>query len=394
MRIPNPRVALTAVLSLDPALLEEDEQKDEIITTDSWEFLAGQTNLLAPLAKDPYVPVDPVLPLSRIVSSAPTQTSRTKPGRRICRHIFPCGSPLDIRMRYTPLEPADDTISAEIVVLSVDLSVTQHTGTSVLVKDIKVEVGGGTVTPLQEPHPTVLRRYDVLTLLFRYERYGKDEGRKTISITATMVPLLSDSEEMSPHITSLWNKVLDIPGSRPPSSQFPTPAQRVISQSLSPPGSARQSPKPSITGKPGNFSAYGRTLTSIDSPTRPVSVHSVSESPNLSITVQVPSKGVNPNDEFTVDIQIVNRANRPIKLVLQVDSGRAQFRTQSRVSRIDKLLPQVPVSASLIPPTDATGNNISAEIEAREFFLRQLELQKGKPIIALTVETMIGFIVP
>jgi hypothetical protein len=384
---------VTAILSLNPASFEEETQQDEIITADSWGFLAGRTNLLASLANDPNVPADPVLPLSRIVSSAPAQTPRTKPGRRICRHIFPCGSPLDIRMRYTPLEPDDDSVSTEVVLLSVDLGVTQHAEASVLIKDIKVEMGGGTVTPLQEPQRTVLRRYDVLTLLFRYERHGGDGGRKTVSIHSTMVPLLSESEELSPHITSLWNKVLDVPSLSPPLSQYSAPTQRAVSQALSPPGSARHSPKPSVTGKPRSATAYGRAPTNTDSPTRPMSINSISEAPNLSITVQVPPQGVNPNEEFTVDIQTVNRANRPIKLALQVDSGQAHFRTQSRVSRAEKLLPQVPMSSSPAPPIDPAANNVPTEIEAREFFVRELEARKGKPIIALTVESIIGSII-
>ena len=389
-RIPNPRVALTATLSLNPASIQE-EPKDELITTDSWNFLAGQTNLLASLANDPSASVAPDLPLSRLVSLTPTQTTRAKPGRRICRHIFPCGSPLDIRMRYNPLEPDDNSISTEIVLLSVDLSVTPHAGADVLVKDVKVEMGGGKVTPLQEIQDTLLKRYDMLTLLFRYERYGGEGGRKMVSTSATMIPLLSDSEESSPIITSLWNKILDIPNLSPSLSQITAPTQRTASQIVAPSNSSRHSPKSSITGKSRGIStAHGRVQTLNDSPLRPMSSATTStEVPNLSITVKVPSKGVAPNEEFTVDIQVVNRANRPIKLALHVDSGQSHFRSQPRVSRTDKVLPRVPVSASSVQPTEAAGTNFT-EIEAQEYFLRQQESRKGKPILALTVEGKIG----
>lgn len=391
-RITNPRVALTAILSLSPTTVENHEPKDEVITAESWKFLSGQTNLLAPLANDPTTTVDPVLPLSRIISAGPTHANRTKPGRRICRHIFPCGSPLDIRMRYNPLEPDDNNIaSAEIVLLSVDLSVTPHANASVLVKNIKVEMGGGTIAPLQDVKEATLRRYDVLTLLYRYERYGGDGGRKTVSTSATMIPLLSNSAETSPQITSLWNKVLDIPNLNP-LSQMAAPTQRAVSQILTPPNSARHSPKPS-TGKPRTAPTHGRAQTVIDLPTRPVpSVASISfEPPNLSITVQVPSSGVKPNEEFPVEIQLVNRAYRPMKLALHVDSGQAHFRTQSRATRMDKLLPRVPMSATLAQPTEPERNNVMTEAEVRGYFLREHELRKGKPIIALTVEGKIGY---
>ena len=389
-RISNPRVALTAILSLNPASIQE-EPKDEFITADSWNFLAGQANLLASLEHDPSTTVAPILPHSRIVSSAPTQSTRTKPGRRICRHIFPCGSPLDIRMRYNPLEPDDNSISTEIVLLSVDLSVTPHAGADVLVKDVKVEMGGGKITPLQELQDTILKRYDVLTLLFRYERYGGEGGRKTVSTRATMVPLLSDSEESSPTITSLWNKILDIPNLSPSLSQFTAPTQRAASQIMSPSNSSRNSPKPSIAGKPRGIStAHGRTQTLNDYPLRPLSsTISTLEVPNISITVTVPSEGVAPNEEFTVDIQVVNRANRPIKLALHIDSGQSHFRSQHRVSRTEKVLPRVPVSASLVQPTEPARTTLT-EIEAQEYFLREQETRKGKPIIALTVDGKIG----
>jgi hypothetical protein len=353
-------------------------------------------NLLAPLANDPTTTVDPVLPLSRIISAGPSQSTRSKPGRRICRHIFPCGSPLDIRMRYNPLEPDDNIVSAEIVLLSVDLSVTPHANASVLVKDIKVEMGGGTVTPLQDVQEATLRRYDVLTLLYRYERYGGDGGRKTVSTSATMIPLLSHSAETSPQITSLWNKVLDIPNINP-LSQMAGPTQRAVSQIMTPPHSARHSPKPSITGKPRVLPTHGRAQTVIDLPTRPIPSAGLfsSEPPNLSITIQVPSLGVNPNEEFPVEIQVVNRANRPMKLALHVDSGQAHFRSQSRGTRTDKLLPRVPMSATLAQPTtEPDRNNVMTEAEVREYFMREHELRKGKPIVALTVEGKIGYVSP
>jgi hypothetical protein len=294
-------------------------------------------------------------------------------------------------MRYNPLEPEDNSISTETVLLSVDLSVTPHAGADVLVKDIKVEMGGGKVTPLQELQDIILRRYDVLTLLFRYERYGGEGGRKTVSTRVTMIPLLSDSEESSPIISSLWNKVLDIPNLSPSVSQFIAPTQRAVGQIMSPSDSSRNSPKPSITGNPRGIStAHGRVQTLNDPSLRPVSsTTSTLEVPHLSITVKVPSEGVTPNEEFTVDIQVVNRSNRPIKLALHVDSGQSHFRPQPRVSRTDKVLPRVPVSASLVQPTEPAGTDLT-EFEAQEYFLREQELRKGKPIIALIVEGRIG----
>ena len=388
-RISNPRVALTAILSLNPESIPE-EPRDELITENSWDFLAGQTNLLASLANDPSAFVAPVLPLSRIVSFGPTQPTRTKPGRRICRHIFPCGSPLDVRMRYNPLEPDDNSISTEVVLLSVDLSVTPHAGANVLVKDVKVEMGGGKVTPLQGLQHTILKRYDVLTLLFRYERYGGEGGRKIVSTSATMIPLLSDSEESSPAITSLWNKVLDIPNPSPTLSQFTVPTQRAVSQTMAPSNNPRDSPRPSITGKSRGVSASHSRAQNLNDSLRPMSsTTSRSEAPNLSITVKVPSQGVTPNEEFSVDIQVVNRANRPFKLALHVDSGQSHFRSQSRVSRTDKVLPRVPLSAAHVSQTEPAGTNLT-EIEAREYLLREQESRKGKPIIALTVEGKIG----
>ena len=214
-------------------------------------------------------------------------------------------------MRYNPFEPYDNSISTEIVLLSVDLSVTPHAGANVLVKDVKVEMGGGKITPLQELQDTILKRYDVLTLLFRYERYGGEGGRKTVSTSATMIPLLSDSEESSPIITSLWNKILDIPNLSPSVSQFTAPTQRAVSQIMTPSDSSRHSPKPSIAAKARGIStAQGRIQTLNDPPLRPMSsTTSTSEVPNLSIIVKVPSEGVTPNEEFAVDIQVVNRAN-------------------------------------------------------------------------------------
>jgi hypothetical protein len=389
-KISNPRVGLTAILSLNPSSYE-DEPKEEYITADSWNFLAGKTNLLAPLANDPSNSVDPVLSLTRIVSSGPTQTTRTKPGRRICRHIFPCGSPLDIRMRYNPLEPNDNSISAEIVLLSVDMSVTPHAGASVLVKDIKVEMGEGKITPLQDYKEAILNRYDMLTLLFRYERYGGDGVRKRLSTTATMIPLLSDSEETSPKITSSWNRALDVPTAIHSVSQI---THRAVSQIMTPTSSSRHSPQPSITGKPGGVSTPHGRAQILSRPSRPTSSTTLSETPNLSITVKVPSNGVNPNEEFAIDIQVVNRANRPIKLALHVDSGQTHFRTQPQLSRTDKVLPRVPTTSSVVQPTESPGNNLGTEAEAREYFLREQEKGRGKPIIALTVEGKIGYNTP
>jgi hypothetical protein len=296
-------------------------------------------------------------------------------------------------MRYNPLEPDDNIVSAEIVLLSVDLSVTPHANASVLVKEIKVEMGGGTVTPLQDVQEATLRRYDVLTLLYRYERYGGEGGRKTVSTSATMIPLLSNSAETSPQITSLWNKILDIPNLNP-LSQMAGPTQRAVSQIMTPPNSARHSPKPSITGKPRVTPTHGRAQTVIDLPTRPIPSTGLftSEPPNLSITVQVPSKGVTPNEEFPVEIQVVNRANRPMKLALHVDSGQAHFRSQSRGTRTDKLLPRVPMSATLAQPTEPDRSNVMTEAEVREYFMREHGLRKGKPIVALTVEGKIGYV--
>jgi len=385
-RIVNPRVALTAILSLTPPSPEPNE---EYITADSWEFLAGQTNLLAPLADDPTLSTPPVLTLGQITPMAiPQPQPRTKPGRRICRHIFPCGSPLDIRMRYNPLEPKDYSLSTEIVMLSVDLSVTPHAGASVLVKDVKVEMGGGTVTPMTEMQSTILKRYDVLTLLFRYERYGGDGGRKTVSTNATMVPLLSGSEETSPVIKSLWNKILDIPSLT--STPFAAPTQRAVSQIMTPSNSHRSSS--SITGKPRGVQGHGRAHTVVDLP-RPASIVSTTESSVLSITVEVPSKGVNPGDEFSVTIQVVNRARRPIKLALQADAqtGQSHARTQSRSSRTDKLLPRIPVSMSLPQPAVTSSKNTMTEAEVLEFYLQEREFSKTRGIYPLTVDGKIGF---
>lgn len=290
-------------------------------------------------------------------------------------------------MRYNPLEPSDYSLSTEIVLLSVDLSVTPHAGASVLVKDVKVEMGGGTVTPITEMRPSVLKRYDVLTLLFRYERYGGDGGRKTVSTNATMIPLLSGSEETSPVIKSLWNKVLDIPSLT--SAPFLAPTQRAVSQIMTPSSSHRSSP--SITGKPRGVQSHGRAQTLVDLP-RPASVMSTSEPPVLSITVEVPSKGVHPNDEFSVTIQVVNRARRPVKLALQVDAqtGERHSRTHSRLSRTDKLLPRIPVSASVPEPVVTSNKNSMAEAEVLEFYLQERDFFKTKGIYPLTVDGKIG----
>jgi len=387
-RIANPRVALTAILSLTPASPEPDE---EYITADSWNFLAGQQNLLAPLADDPTLSATPVLTLSQITpSSIPQPQVRTKPGRRICRHIFPCGSPLDIRMRYNPIEPADYSLSTEIVLLSVDLSVTPHAGASVLVKDITVEMGGGTVTPMTEIKPSILKKYDILTLLFRYERYGGDGGRKTVSTNATMVPLLSGSEETSPVIKSLWNKVLDIPSLA--SVPFSAPTQRAVSQIMTPSSSHRSSP--SITGKPRGVQGHGRAQTIVDLPSQPASAISTSDSPVLAITVEVPSKGVKPSDEFAVSVHCINRGRRPVKLVLQVDAqpGQSHSRTHSRLSRTDKLLRRLPVSASLPQPTLTSNKNHMTEAEVLEYYLQERNFNKTRGIYPLTVEAKLGYV--
>jgi len=95
-----------------------------------------------------------------------------------------------------------------------------------------------------------------------------------------------------------------------------------------------------------------------------------------------------------VEIQVVNRANRPMKLALHVDSGQAHFRSQSRATRTDKLLPRVPMSATLAQPTEPDRSNVTTEAEVREYFLREHELRKGKPIVALTVEGKIGYDFP
>lgn len=388
----NPRVALTAILSLNTSALEQPKEEEQYITSESWDFLAGQSNLLAPLAGDPALSVTPVLSLTHIVSSATAQTPKTKPGRRICRHIFPCGSPLDIRMRYNPLEPDDSSLSVEIVLLSVDLSVTPHAGAPVLVKEINVEMGGGTISPLQAFQPITLNRYDVMTVLFRYERYGGDGGRKAVSTTATMIPLLSDSEETSPKIISLWNKVLDVPSVNPSAPQFTAPT-RAVSQVMNPASTVRHAHKASIVGKPQVLStAHGRAQTNNDGqvlyPPHPSSIAEVS---NLSITVQVPSEGVKPNEKFMVDIQVVNRLKRPIRLALQVNSGQAYFQQSSRLSKADKILPQTPVIPSAPQVLASSGNGMMTERAAKEFFLREQENLRSKPIIALTVEAKFGF---
>jgi hypothetical protein len=280
--------------------------------------------------------------------------------------------------------------STEIVLLSVDVSVTPQTGGSVLVKEVKVDMEGGKMIPLQSSGEKVLKRYDVMTLLFRYERYGGNAGRKMVSTSATMVPLLSDSEETSPTITSLWNKVLDIPNLNPRLSTVGS--QRAVSMIMSPPAGSRHSPKSSLSTKSRGIPSHIRTQTLSDIPSRPTSMISTAESPNLSITVRVPSTGVDPGEEFNVDIQVVNRATRPIKLALHVDSGQAHFQTQKRTSRTDKLLPRVPFSTSLHHHPDTPHNTIMTESEAREFYLREKEGRQVKGIIALNVEGKIGYL--
>ena len=292
-------------------------------------------------------------------------------------------------MRYNPLEPLDSNIPSEVVMLSVDVSVTHHANTNVLVKDIKVEMGGGTVTPLQDIQQTILRRYDVLTLLYRYERFGGEGGRRTVSTCATMIPLLSDSEETSPKIVSLWNKVLDIPSLNTAFSSLSTRSQRAVSQIMTPPSSARNSPKPGMPAK-----SRATQVRASDVPSRTMSPATVvpSQPSNLSITVQVPHEGVNPQEEFTVDIQVVNRSTRPMKLALFIDSGQTPLRSQQRISKTDKLLPRVPLTSTGAQSSDRPGSNVMTEVEARDVFLREQETKKGKPIVSLTVEIKIGYL--
>jgi hypothetical protein len=298
-------------------------------------------------------------------------------------------------MRYNPLEPDDNTVSKEAVLLSVDLSVTPHAGASVLVRDIKVEMDGGKVFPLHDVESTVLRRHDVLTLLFRYVRYGGEGGRKTVSTSATMIPLLTGSPDDSPQIVSLWNKSLDIPSL----ASQPAPLPRPVSQLISPASTAaRQSPKPSPVRPRSIASTAARihSVSDLQSPKRPLSasaqsVVSTAESPYLSITVKVPSQGVKLSEKFPVQVQVLNRTTRPIKLVLQVDSGQARFQTQVTNTKIDKLLPRVPLTSNLNPPIEATSKPGNPETEARELFFRSHERQKGRPFIALTVEHKLGY---
>lgn len=288
-------------------------------------------------------------------------------------------------MRYNPLELDDQSVATETVILSVDLSVTPHANASVLLKDIKVEMGGGIVTPLQEIRQSILHRYDVWTLLYRYERYGNEARRKAISTSVVMVPLLTDSEETSPTITSTWEKVLDISNLLPLAPQFTAPS--VANQAVSPPANAtRHSTRPSIASKPRTIpTAHIRAQIVPNPPFR------TTEPPHLSILIRVPPEGVNPNEEFAVDIQIVNRAIRPVKLALQVDSGQAQFRTKSKgPGRTDKVLPRVPMSSSPITTTHPARKGLMTDAEARALFVQEMEIQKPKPIIALTVEGKIG----
>jgi hypothetical protein len=387
-KIPNPRVALTATLSV---ISIDDEPQDEIITADSLHKLAGQVNILGSFAGDPYLSHEPVLPLSRIISTGVQETPRQKPGRRICRHIFPCGSPLDIRMRYNPLEPEDFSINKEIVLLSVDLSVTPQAGAPVLVKNVKVEMDGGQIEPLQDDVERVLKRYDVFTLLFRYVRYGDPGGPKTVSTSATMIPLINDSAELSPQINSTWNKVLDFPRLSPP-SQFTAPTQRVVSQIMgysSTDPRVRHTQSSSISGRPTGL-GHGRAQTLSEPLPRPDSVvSSVIESPHLSITIEVPSKGINPMDEFQVKAQVVNRSNRPMRLALYVQPGQEFERVPSRNSKVDKVLPRIPLSPAT-RPFELTSFSTN-DTELRQVYLRELELKKGKPLVGLTVEAELGY---
>ena len=294
-------------------------------------------------------------------------------------------------MRYNPLEPDDNTVSKEVVLLSVDLSVTPHAGAFVLVKDIKVDMERGMVLPLQDINPTVLRRYDVLTLLFRHERYGGEGGRKMVSTSATMVPLLSESSDDCPQITSLWNKILDIPSMVSPVAPGPRPLSQVI---YPPPTTAWQSPKSSPSRPRSSVVSTHARIQGSDphSPKRPLSASTTStvEIPHLSITVKVPPTGVNPSEEFPVEVQVLNRATRPVKLALHIDSGQMRFQTQVTNSKTDKLLPRVPLSSTPNPPPDTT-KPINPQSELREFFFREHDRQKGKPIIALTVEHKLGY---
>lgn len=49
------------------------------------------------------------------------------------------------------------------------------------------------------------------------------------------------------------------------------------------------------------------------------------------------------------------------------------------------------MSATLAQPTEPERNNVMTEAEVREYFIREHELRKGKPIVALTVEGKIGY---
>lgn len=294
-------------------------------------------------------------------------------------------------MRYNPLEPEDNTVNKEVVLLSVDLGVTPQAGASVLVKELKVDMGDGEVIPLQDDVQRTLKRYDVCTLLFRYQRYGEGGGSKTVSINATMVPLINDSSETSPQIISTWNKVLDFPRATP-SSHFTAPTQRVVSQIMSPANSAiRHSHSGSITGRPQSTpKLHGRAQTVTDLPSRPPSMAiSQIESPHLSITIEVPAKGVQPFEEFDIYAQVVNRSNRPIRLVLYVDSGRDYEKSQARLSRTDKVLPRIPLSASS-RQSDASSISPTAT-ETRAIYLQERQRQKGKPMFGITVETPLGY---
>ena len=157
---------------------------------------------------------------------------------------------------------------------------------------------------------------------------------------------------------------------------------------MSPTNSARHSPSPSF-GTPRSILAGRAQIQTHNDHTQPISSTASIDAPHLSITVKVPTKGVSPNEEFPVGIQVVNRANRPVKLALYIDSGQSPFRAQSRATRTDKVLPRVPLTQSHDQTTETIQNDMT-EIEAREYFMRETESRKGKPIIALTVESKIG----
>ena len=374
-------------------MFKDENEEDEYITADSWDFLAGQENILELLSNDPTISVPPTLPLAAVApapSGQPQEATFAKQGRRICRHIFSCGSPIDIRMRYTPLESIDYVSTA---ILSVDVSITPHAGTNVMVKDVKVELEGGTVTPLQQLQNTVLKRYDFLTLLFRYQRYGNDGGRRIVSTTTTVVPLLMDSEENSPEITSSWNKTLDFPHVHPQIIRSGLPAQKAVDHVMNAQSSSGQhSPRPGVLGKGrGDATVSGYVPNPLEtSSTSHPSLTTISV-PHLSITMEVPSDPISPDDEFNVNIQVVNQATRPMRLALYVDFGQPRLPSKVHRAKTDKVLPRTPMTGSFLPSTEASPQNFMTPEQAQEFFIRENELRKGKPLIPLTVEEKIGY---